>query len=145
MREHLVREICLCEEPVLSQLILLGPLTSRLVFIRKRTLKVNNFHTKNLTTAMLHPPKANRTNSNDDTSNRQMCLQSEGAVRDFPDDDPSATNDTSSCTTSENVLFAASNNQLDSLCVSHLAAKSFRNPSKEVGGAEKLWRHPVAR
>ena len=94
---------------------------------------------------MLLLPKANRTNSNDDTSNRQMGIKSEAAVRDFPDDDPSATNDTYLCTPSQNVPFAASNNQLDSLCVSHLAAKSFRNPSKEVGGAEKLWRQPVAR
>lgn len=64
----------------------------------------------------------------------------------FTDEDLTATNDTTLCTTAGQVCYTASSyDKLDFICVSFSATKSFRNPKKDQESAGKLYKRPVAR
>lgn len=64
---------------------------------------------------------ANLTNKNDVTSKSQMGPRDKFTGSDSSDEDLTAANETTQCTTTGDITNAATKDQLSSLCVSHLA------------------------
>jgi len=88
---------------------------------------------------------ANSINLDDVPSKCKTSPQDGDATPEYSDDEQTATNDTTFRTTSGESSSRASKDQLEILCVSHIAANCLRNHKKEPESAEMPWNASVAR